>query len=609
MSSRIDIASDSEPVKPLGSRPDSELSQTALALATDSEPAQPLGPRPDSELSQMALALATDSSIHTRTGENKTVIWLWAVTPLVLHFLSVITITLILKFCIYQQDFNLHLRKALSNRTPLQSDITTAVSAGVTIIRLFAATWSASMLWRCIFILMEKGGVSLRQIDSLLTWKIHFYPRLKSSRRTGLLISIILLLSFPCQLSGPILTGSITWSSSYGFVGGGKMDVPSGYIGDWSNARFRSTLPLNFSSDRLDLYSMGAQASAGYATIAWQGSRNDSGIMKRVLDLDSELPINSTLNNITLPYFAVSKLEWIKDPVSELSPTVLHSPRNISDWNPFHLKTTLVGTYVLLPDAWGVVNPLSPDSSIVSETRYVVGKVGYLGSSCYNSPALANLSVAGLYQDPEVGCFVFGRVTYVAGAAECRKCRMSSWITVQNDTELAVSPDNTTTYALAMMPKVIGLMAFSGAPFPGETNLDKYVTEILVRSYGASWTILTTIMTGVEDEVLFFDTDVQIAVPTSRANILWWRVSLWLSLNLMFTLSGLLFLFVQRTSNELMIGNPSMAALLLDTTEVHHKQNRALCNFSDLVKADKEIRGHLHLQKSEQGHKYVEVID
>jgi hypothetical protein len=572
---------------------------------SDSEPANPPGSRPDSKLSQTALA---DSSIHTRTGENKTVIWFRAVTPLVLHFLSVITLTLILKFCIYQQDFNLHSRKALSNRTPLQSDITTAVSAGVTIIRFIAATWSAAMLWRCIFILMENGGISLRQINSLLTWQIHFYPCLKSSQKTGLLVSIILLLSFPCQLSGPILTGSIIWSSSYGFVGGGKMGVPSGHIGDWSNEQFLSVLPLNFSSDRHDLYLMGAQGAAGYSTIAWQGSRNDSGTMKRVLDLDSELPINSTLNNITLPYFAVSKLEWIKDPISELSPTILHSSRNLSDWNPFYLKTILPGTYVILPDAWGVVSPLSPDSGIVSETRYLIGKVGFLGWPCYDSPALANLS-AGLYEDPQEGCFIFGRVTYVAGAAECRKCRMSSWITVQNDTELAVSPDNTATYALAMMPKVIGLMGFQTASFPGETNLDKYVTEILVRSYGASWTILTSIMTGVQNEILLFETDVQIAVPTSRANILWWRVSLWLLLNLLFTLSGLLFLFVQRTSNGLMIGNPSMAALLLDTTEVHHKQNRALCDFSDLVEADERIQGYLHLQKSEEGHKYVEVID
>ena len=47
-------------------------------------------------------------------------------------------------------------------------------------------------------------GEGWQQIDRLLTWQVHLL---------GLLVSIILLVAFPCQLSGPILTGSITWPS------------------------------------------------------------------------------------------------------------------------------------------------------------------------------------------------------------------------------------------------------------------------------------------------------------------------------------------------------------------------------------------------------------
>jgi len=162
-------------------------------------------------------------NIHTRTGENMTKIWLWAIAPLILHLSTALVLVGFLAFRIDKHDSNLHSRNASTHFTPLQSDITTAVSAGVTIARFFVAMWSAATIWRFIFILMEKDVISLQQIDTLLTWQIHFLPRLNSSRKVGLLISIVLYLSLPCQLSGPILTGSITWSSSNSFIDGGNL--------------------------------------------------------------------------------------------------------------------------------------------------------------------------------------------------------------------------------------------------------------------------------------------------------------------------------------------------------------------------------------------------
>ena len=52
-----------------------------------------------------------------------------------------------------------------------------------------------------------------------------------------------------------------------------------------------------------------------------------------------------------------------------------------------------------------------------------------------------------------------------------------------------------------------------------------------------------------------------------------------------------------------------MAALLLDTTEVLHKKNRAFCDFSMLVKRNKGI-GHLYfpVKTIDRTHKRVEVV-
>ena len=198
------------------------------------------------------------NEVHTRTGENGTKIWLWAMAPLVLHLLSVLILTIVIKTLVDRQDFNLQSRKALARFTPLQSDITTAVSGGVAIVRTFAAMWSTSVVWRCLFILMEKGSISLEQINYLLTWQIHLHPRSKFSQRIGLLISIILLTAFPCQLSGPILTGSITWSSSHSFSENRKVvGIDGGYTGNLSDPAFSYFFPLNYSASPISLYSVG----------------------------------------------------------------------------------------------------------------------------------------------------------------------------------------------------------------------------------------------------------------------------------------------------------------------------------------------------------------
>jgi len=536
---------------------------------------------------------------HTRSGENRTKIWLWAITPLILHLATALVLVGFLAFRIDNHDFNLHSRNASTHFTPLQSDITTAVSAGVTITRFFVAMWSAATIWRFIFILMEKDGISLQQINTLLTCQIHFLPRLNSSRKVGLLISIVLYLSFPCQLSGPILTGSITWSSSNSFIDGGKLTNIS------AAGPIRTT--LNLSS--WDYNPMYAQLANGYAINAWQGSRESQGIMKRVVESAFSIPTNSTLNNITIPYFAVTNLEWIKDPIREVPPVVIQSFMNISkDWNPFRLHPLLLsvpGTFAIIPDTWGIGSgPL--DGAIVTETRYIVGRTGNR-PTCIERLFGDLLADIGQYNNPDYGCYIFGRISYVAGASECRKCRFSSWLAVQNDTELTVSPDNTTMYAITLMPMVGAMTAYQNLSLPGTYhNLDGYVTELLTRSYGASWASLQYALSGSS---AFLETDVQIAVPTSRANVLWWRAFLWLTLNLMFTLSGLIFFVIQWTCDQPLIGNPALAALLLDTTEVQHKRDRAFCNFSTLVGDDKDI-GYVYLKNTKGGgHKRAEILE
>ena len=70
------------------------------------------------------------------------------------------------------------------------------------------------------------------------------------------------------------------------------------------------------------------------------------------------------------------------------------------------------------------------------------------------------------------------------------------------------------------MPMVGNLMVQQNVSLPRAFgNLDKHVSELLIRSYGAAWMFITDEMSGEN----WFTTSAQMAIPTSRANVLWWR--------------------------------------------------------------------------------------
>ena len=329
--------------------------------------------------------------------------------------------------------------------------------------------------------------------------------------------------------------------------------------------------------------------------------------MKRVIHNLADIPINSTLDNVTLPYFSITELKWVDEPMEELPKAVALALDDSSDQNPFNRSGyALSGVFALIPDAWGI-NETLPSSygGIIKENRTVFGLLFRdSDSSCPPSPVA---KLPPLFE--RIGaCVALGQVTYVAGGAECRNCRVSSPLTVQNDSVLTVSPSMDTLAAIGMMPMTGAMMALQLVSLPLITdNLDVYVTELLIRSYAVSWTY-ATIATLNSPPIL--STDAQIAIPTSRATVMWWRVWLWLFLNLLFSASGFLFLITQRVSGQRLVGSPPLAALLLDTSGILHKRDRAFCDFSTMTKDDKGF-GYLLFGRDtvQGGHRHVEIVE
>lgn len=99
-----------------------------------------------------------------------------------------------------------------------QTDVSTIISAFLVAGRALGSAWQGLAAWRCIFILLEKTGLSLEDANVVGSWKLPPWSiiRSRSSSRPNpgaakLLAILSLLPAWPAQLASPLATGSVSW--------------------------------------------------------------------------------------------------------------------------------------------------------------------------------------------------------------------------------------------------------------------------------------------------------------------------------------------------------------------------------------------------------------
>jgi hypothetical protein len=566
------------------------------------------------------------SSIHQRIEEHTWWDWVVAYTPLVLHFIVTVALSVWMLGYIDGRLFHISHRRQevlqadgtpmLSPYVPLQTDIITVISVGVTLSRIFGGMWSAATLWRCLLILMEKKGMTLYEMQSLLRWQVSFHyhrtaERARISAHHGYIVAIILFALFPSQFTGPLLTGSISWSQNHELVPSASL------LQNISVATGVDPLP----DPTLERGEAWVADSLRYSLRSYPDI-HERGVMKLAMEGIDNLPLNSRLANITLPYFSVKSIRWVANPVEELTETQLKSVwENESHWTPWNRNgTSVLPATMLIPDWW--FEPYDPEkpveASLIEEERLLASWIGGSIVECdgYEKTMGTLPPGAGVYRstrdrppyDPGIGsayymCFIFARVKYVAGAAECTSCRVSRSATVLSDEELHPVPHALTRVALHFLPTVSALIAAVNASVPSTyNNFENYVSELLSRSYVAEWTNQNQ---RWGDNIA--STSVEIAVEGSKADIERIRVYLWLSLNLLVSLSGLVFILLLRSYHQPLVVDPLLALILLDPTDLQHREGRALCNFSSFSREDERV-GDFILKEDEYGHRKLQVI-
>lgn len=464
----------------------------------------------------------------------------------------------------------------------LPGDITTIVSTGLVFIKLATGSWAGIAAWRCACIMLEKKSLTFSEIKFIVSYKVGVVPRERYSWAT----LIILLLLLPAQLSGPLVSGSISWKQSIGYThaprdlqvfpsSGGDPMIWKEYIEDADTREEVTSEALSFT---WSLY---------HDTL---GDEN-TACRRHISDKQLRLRDNSMVNNITIPCLRFDSIVWEQNPPSEQIMSTFADPYRgaLPDQkeNPItHAVTGNVGMLDLPQwDGSATYRGSYPTPTIFGEPRLVAFLFATVST---------NQTCPTMYIEPQTGtksavfqhdgavknsCYTYARVSFAAGVTVSQAKVVSPGV-VQGSNDAPIAANEFTKEAIFLMNDVMHSMALSD-PDQLISNHTSALILAMQRSYVACWNSLQ--FNFGEDAGARARNDLLGAGATQSIDLLqgvvtYWRVWMWVGLQLLVTVSGVLLQYFEyiwevRTKDN---REQSFAAdaLLLDTRGVFEEKDK-----------------------------------
>ncbi|KAG8815216.1 hypothetical protein FRC17_000828 [Serendipita sp. 399] len=465
-----------------------------------------------------------------------------------------------------------------------QSDITTLISLSSTLTRFLGSICCGIACWRAAYILLEREGLTLADLEGLVTLPF-LRPWPWGTYR--LMISFIVLLFLSSELYSPILNGSVAWKAAMSPAATKQvlrgLTEASGQLVNLPQTREGRIGLVSRSVAQIAAASSGRSDSPSSQRLPVEGGAYPSELW-RIEKAVRELPVNSTLANITLPFFVIDSLEWIPDPEQTLDPTML----NVVNWDSGLINYSIPispmdasapGYVALFPNTSPATTvdiqtqDLTPTTAIGS--YYVVLKLGgpSSGGTCQGGhtgqffdsvpPEVKPYPPLGIYM-----CVAFARVSLRAGAGRCVQCRVASPLVLRSQSAMELQPDYVTEVVLHVMSDVIRDLYRLNITLisPSKVGLEAYIVDTLSQAYSGVWNVLTQQLRLFGDEL---ETSVQTDVQVSEAKVDTARVVGWMTLNITVALCCAAIVFVQAsTGRRRVLVDATLAAVLLDATEV-----------------------------------------
>ena len=508
----------------------------------------------------------------------------WANYILVLHAIVASVIPLIMLRVIDGITVGYNNNEPWFRRSRLQADdITTAVSTAILVIRILTGAWATRSAWRCALILLETQGVTLFQFNRMVSWPAYFLI----GSTDAIMATLILLLLVPANLVTPVLTGAVGWRN----VVGGVVATPVQHAGPaamdggfyWYSLGGAGTRSL-------------ALSAAGRAGASWLEFGKNITRSSRLVALSRQriMPINSTVDNVTLPFLEVHSISW--DKKSDFQKNItdeldfdMTAKSNLTrtgdrPFNYYHPGNAVLFDRNFLEDSPSVnrddSNRLAalPSPTVFHGTKKVAllvtrqntNNCTTLGETVFgNKTSMANLKDLYRYGNPyHENCFLIGTVNFTAGVITKRATYIApSVIEARLDPSTSIKGDNWVIESLYLMPDVMtGVSMFNMSQFPTWDNLDGYVGDLIRVSYQAAWGQLAFQFNTLPLDLIAHEPVYELQAVVSLPRVIGWYSAQFLVL-----VSAALLWMLQRRSSRPITIDTGVVALMVDAAPVLNK--------------------------------------
>ncbi|KAF2869415.1 hypothetical protein BDV95DRAFT_498212 [Massariosphaeria phaeospora] len=502
------------------------------------------------------------------------------------------------------------------------ADVTTLISTALTIIRIIVQAWVGTIMWNCAFILLEKRGLTLPQVNRIMSFNI---PPIPKSYADGLVV-LLLFLVIPQQFISPLLSGSVGWTPSFEYsqamrlAAAGSLEASAeGWF--WY---YYSTVDRRANIRR----------AAAMTALAWDGSAVDRMHCRHVLndDPDVVVPVNSTLYGAVIPCIRIHSIEFptVNPPAkvfkiaNDSVYNIEEDPTRLSRVEEPPLRYSIPGNAVLFDpeDRPGLHDNLPPEGDLTPEgyferhrpTDYlqdgvmsavILLGIPALGTVCegYNA-SIFGTTYHNKWRTTDHGnyewCHTYAIVNLTAGVADSPQSTYVTNRVVEANlptTELDIRAGPWVQEAMYLMPDVMSNVALMNTTsLYTWDDLDGYLDKLVRYSYQGAWDMLSRSYdpNATMLEVQYYESRVRASV--SRA-----RVFAWLVVSVLLTLSSaVLAAGKKRLCERGVVFDGPVAALVTDARVVVDMGEADELTSLAYVGKEKGV-GEVRLQRNDDG--------
>ncbi|KAH7109435.1 hypothetical protein B0J11DRAFT_512856 [Dendryphion nanum] len=510
------------------------------------------------------------------------------------------------------KDFNVGSTWIFRGSLLYQTQVTALLSVALVFIRFIVTSCTALLIWRAVYILLEKTGITLDEILFLTSYRILPLPwkRLRTHVLWSLWAITTILLTWPAGFAAPLATSSVSWIPEHRLQDStSAIQIPTiGAQADWTSLLYDDTIAKVVAF----AVAMSVQDPA-YAF------KTNQVPLRRYFDVPriTLIPDGSRVD-LAVPYLSTN-ITWISVDDKKIFQNVNNPDfQDVSGDRGF--STRVDGMVSIVRDTqWKAQNakPLEatrffghrlvavktatlekghklPSGETIDENTPCPTESNYFGTLPKVNQYRSKINFGNSFAATD--CFIVANTTITSGRYNAKNCSVISSVgspdrhatcTLTGPVDKSsIDADWLASLALDFTSETLKYNILQNRTLPQMSGtLNEHTAAMLQLGYHAAWGGLMKALTiSTENGTL------RLNEPVVRAEIDRLRLYTWLGVNATLFLSAIFVTIASSNSKVKTIRNTTLAILTMNLSEVLTDPRAiGLCNAVKLSKKDRKL--------------------